>query len=425
MLAKSDVQSWDPSSLSHSRKGVFPLVILAFPLFLSVGLDNFSPALDSVINAWKILSTVVVVAWYIDRLVTHKPTPAHIVPMAVVMAMLLFSTLANSGSMQRYLVVWGGFFAVGLLVEAKIKERPLQLLLALKVVLGTLAILNCFTVLVQPEGLWTTETEGYWLLGHRNNFGAPLIAALVASAAYDFLSRRRLTVSTIVIATASLVSVALTWSASSVLTIVLTLGVILLIAMRKSGLRAPRPFLLLVLYALIDIGIVVFQIQERASDFITEVLDRSADLTGRTRIWDIVFGMIQDSPLFGNGVQLTENNGLTMYNSNFVHAHNGELDILMQGGLLTFIPFVTMIILATLKATKHYDHRAIQILYIGLILIMARSITGLFFSSYAVLIVFLLLNSGTIARLASELAPARNLLSPGKEISSRRGPGRI
>ncbi|MCH8571902.1 O-antigen ligase family protein [Nesterenkonia sp. AY15] len=328
--------------------------------------------------------------------------PAHILSIALVMFAFLVSTLANSGSVERYLVVWGGFFAVALLVEATFRERPLQLLLALKIVLGTLAVVNCATVLAQPEGLWSSPIEGYWLLGHRNNFGTPLIAALVVSAAYDLLSRQRLTIATLLIGVASFMSVVLTWSASSVLTMAMTIGAVLLVALTRAGLRGAKPFLLLVLYAALNIGIVVFQVQERVSGFITNVLDRSADLTGRTRIWEIVFDMIRESPLIGHGVQRSENNGLTIYNPHFVHAHNGELDILMQGGLLAFIPFVIMIIITTRNASHYYSNRAVQILYIGLILVMLRAITGLFFSPYAVLLVFLLLNSQTIARIYNE-----------------------
>lgn len=395
-----------PATTTDKRKGVIPLVLLAFPLFLSVDLENVSAILDNIINVWKIMSLAICAFLYVDRILARKPAAAHIIPMLLVMLALLFSTIVNAGSLDRYLIVWGGFFAVCLLVEANINERPLQMMLALRIVLVSLAVFNFATVLAQPSGLWSSDTEGFWLLGHRNNFGTPLIAALVVSAAYDLLSRRRLAISTYVIGGIAFASVALTWSASSVVASVLAIVAVLLVALIPRGLRALSPFLLLVTYVAVDIGIVFFQIQQRWSDFIATVLDRSADLTGRTRIWEIVFQMIRESPILGKGVQLSENNGLTNYDSNFVHAHNGELDILMQGGLLTFIPFVIMILLTARNSARFYQSRAVQILFIGLILVMFRGITGLFFSSYAVLLVFLLLNSGTIARVAVDNEPA-------------------
>lgn len=377
---------------------MFTLVVLAFPLFLSVDLDNFSSALDNIVNVWKILSSLVVVFLYINRLATRKTVPAHILPMAVVVLMLFFSTLVNAGNLEQYFVVWGGFFAVSLLVETHIRERPLQLLLALKIVLGLIVLLNFSTVLIEPDGLWSNETEGFWLLGHRNNFGTPMIAAVVVGAASDFISRRRLSLTTLVIAAASFFSVFMTWSASSVVAIVLTAVALLLVFFGK-GFWTPKPFLLLALYVVLDIGIVVFHIQEVVAEFLGNVLDRSADLTGRTRLWDIVFDMIRESPIWGHGVQLSENNGLTVYNENFVHAHNGELDILLQGGLLAFIPFVILVCLATRKAARNYDNTAVQIIFLGLILVLVHSITGLFFSSYAVLLLFLLLNSQILGRI--------------------------
>lgn len=394
-----------------------PLVLLAFPLFLSVDLDNVSSALDNVINVWKILSTLIVVLLYLNRLLGRNPGSSHTIPMILVMLALLASTIVNSGSFERYLIVWGGFLAVALLVEAHIKQRPLQLLLALKIVLGIIAVVNLGTVIAWPGGLWSTDTEGFWLLGHRNNFGTPLIAAVAVAAAYDFLARRRLTFSTLLIGAGSIASVLLTWSASSVVTVVLAAGAILLVGFTKKGLKVLRPFVLLVLYVIADVGIVIFQIQERFGDFITNVLDRSTDLTGRTRIWDLVLEMVAESPLLGNGVQLTQNNGLVEYNRNFVHAHNGELDILMQGGLLTFIPFAIMVLLVTSSASRFYENRIVQVLFIGLILVMFRAITGLFFSSYAVLLVFLLLNSDVMAKHAP--LPGAKASSEARKLSSR------
>jgi O-antigen ligase len=257
-------------------------------------------------------------------------------------------------------------------------------------------------VVLWPEGLWQVDEDAFWLLGHRNNFGAPLIAAIAVAAAYDFVSRRHLSVSTVVIAVASLASVVRTWSASSVLTVALVTVVMMLIAVSRNGATALRPFLLLGVYAAVDVGIVVFHIQEQASALIEAVLNRSSDLTGRTRIWDLVFVMIQDSPLFGNGVQRAENNGLTVVDPNFVHAHNGELNLLLEGGLLTFVPFVVLVLIVTRNAARDYRSRAVQMLYLGLIISMVRAIQGLFFSSYSVLLVFLLLNAAIVARLEFE-----------------------
>lgn len=384
---------------STSRRpigGAVALAVLAFPLFVSGDLDNVSSGLDNVMTLWKVLSAVIIVNWYIHRLLSRRPTPAHILPIMLVMFGLLFSTVANSGSLGRYLIVWGGFFVVALLVEVTIRDRPFELLLALKIVLGTIAVANCLSVLLAPDGLWSTGTQGHWLLGHRNNFGAPLIAALVVAAACDLLGRRRLTISTLIIGVAAFLSVLMTWSASSVVAIGLTIVGVLLVSLTRTGLRHVSPYLQLGLYVTVSIGIVVFRVQEVASELIAGVLDRSADLTGRTRIWDIVFGMIWESPFLGRGVQLAENNGLTRYNPHFVHAHNGELDILMQGGLLTFIPFAAMILLVTQNAARWHESRLVQLLYLGLILVMIRAITGLFFSSYAVLLVFLLLNAQSL-----------------------------
>ncbi|WP_313811131.1 O-antigen ligase family protein [Glutamicibacter sp.] len=379
----------------HSKKGVAFLVFLAIPLFLSVDLYNISLSLDRFMNTWKVASTVIILFLLVNSLIGRKKISTNILPMFVLVVVLLISTVINDGSLGRFFTVWGGFLAVCLLVEANIRERPLQLLLALKISLGLILFINFSTVLMAPEGLWRTATEGYWLLGHRNNFGAPIIATIVVSVAYDLLNKGRMTFSTLLILVASFASVMLTWSASSVVATALVIIASLMVVFGR-GIGFIKPIVLLVVYIVIDIGIVFFHIQDRWSDFIENVLNRSTDLTGRTRIWGLVMDRIEESPIWGTGVQLAENNGLTQYNANFVHAHNGELDIIFQGGFVAFIPFVVMILMATIRADRFYSSRAVQILFIGLILIMFRAITGLFFSSYACLLLYLVLNSSTI-----------------------------
>lgn len=387
----------DAQERRRFRRSTVFVILLSFPLLLSVDLYYISTGLDTVINAWKILSAVVVTLMFLNQTISGKAKLRHLVPMIAVMAVLAFSTFMNDGSFQRYAITWGGFFVVCLLVELTIRDKTVELLLALKIVLGAIIIGNFLTVVGAPGGLWSIGDEGFWLLGHRNNFGTPSIAAIVISAAYDFLVRSRLTMSTVVIGAAALGAVALTWSASSVVTVVLVFAVILIAAFGRHGLRLIRPFMLLIIYAAIDIGIVHFRIQDHFSEFIVEVLDRSTSLTGRTKIWEIVEGMFQQSPIYGYGIQLTENNGLTIYNKAYVHAHNGELDILLNGGILTLVPHVILIVMMASIAAKNYQSRTVQILYIGLIIVMFRAITGLFFSAYALLLVYLILNAKVIA----------------------------
>lgn len=393
---------------SISVKLVAQLIVLAFPLFLSVDLDNISPALDNVVNVWKVLSFLFLAAAFLQLSINNKLTP-HLVIFILLLILLLFATLLTEGSLTQYLIIWGGFFGVVLLVETYIKSWPRELLLALKITLGALVLVNALTVLAFPNGIWTTvedegwklSYEGYWLFGHRNNFGTPILAALLACSLSDIIYHGRIKKSTIAIAVVSFFSVIATWSATSLVTTALALGFLAFVNF-FGGIKAIRPGFLLGAYAAVDFGIVFFDIQKRFATLIQSVLHRSADLTGRSRLWDIVKEKIWESPVYGHGIRVTSDNGLTVYNSNYVHAHNGELDIVYNSGFLGLACYIALMLLAVTKCGKNWDCAAVQLAFFFLILMMIHAITGLFFSSYACLALWFCLNAEALKKLSQE-----------------------
>lgn len=388
-------------------KLVVQLIFLAFPLFLSVDLDNISSILDNIVNIWKLLSFLLLTVAFI-RLSINNKLSAQLIVFVSLLMILLVSTLLMEGSLIQYFIIWGGFFGVVLLAETYIKTRPRELLIALKITLSTLVLINALTVLVFPNGIWTVvqdegwrlSYEGYWLFGHRNNFGTPILAALLACSVSDIIYYARIKKSTVVIAVASIYSVVVTWSATSLVTTVLALALLVGIIIFGS-FKAIRPGYLLGAYALVDIGIVFFDIQNRFAALIKDVLHRSADLTGRSQLWDIVKTKIRESPIFGYGIRTTVDNGLTVYNSNYVHAHNGELDIVYNSGFLGLACYIVLLILAVMKCGKNWDCAAVQLAFFFLILMMVHAITGLFFSSYTCLALWLCLNAETLKKLSS------------------------
>lgn len=392
---------------SYDRNLVLKLALLSFPLFLSVDLDNISRVLDYFINGWKVISFVVLLAAYV---VFSKDNAIrkHMVAFVVLLGILFVSTIVNSGSLKQFFIVWGGFFGVILLVERYMRTSPRELLLATKIVLGFLVVSNAITVLLFPDGVWRVvhdsgwrvTYEGYWLLGHRNNFGTPILAALLAAYLADNLKGVKVGKSTILIAFASLVSVVLTWSATSVVTTVVAI-LVLVLSYVAPRVGIPKPAFLVSGYVIADVGVVFFDIQSRFSGFIENVLHRSSDLTGRKQLWDIVRQKFWDNPVIGHGVQASKENGLTVINANYVHAHNGELDVLYTAGFAGFACYCYLIVLSMIECAKYWKNNCVRISFAFLILLMIHAITGLFFSSYACFALMLCLNSSILNRMTS------------------------
>lgn len=379
------------------------LVLLIFPLFLSVDLFNISFVLDYCFNAWKIFSFLVLTYLYFKRFL-KRAISIQIVILISLILFLIISTLLNEGSISRLLVVWGGFLAVAFVVECFLEDSPREILQALKVTLVILTTLNFITVLMYPDGIWSTskdlgygyKIEGYWLFGHRNNFGMPILAALFIYSVYDLKTTGRLSIGFFLLSIEALLSVLLTQSASSIVVTIIAIAISLFVDF-KFNLKMFNPFVLLGSYVLIDISIVIFNIQKVFAGFIETVLHRSADLTGRTEIWQIVISKLHETPILGHGIQMPENNGLTVYNTDYVHAHNAELDILYNSGLAGLLCYIVLLAFAAFQCNRYYDDRTVQLAFWFLFLTLVHGITGLFFSSYAILILWCCIKAECLA----------------------------
>jgi O-antigen ligase len=86
--------------------------------------------------------------------------------------------------------------------------------------------------------------------------------------------------------------------------------------------------------------IVVFRAQEVFSFIIVSLLGKNLSFTGRTEIWDLCFIMIKNSFLFGYGFSYER--GLVYWRDTYTFGHNLILEILLLGGVLSLLLFLTV-----------------------------------------------------------------------------------
>lgn len=366
------------------------LILLETSLFLSVDLSSFSPRIDTLINILKVVSFFIFAATWIAQSFKNKLSTGAVL-MIVLTGLIGISTLVNGADITYYLIVWGGFIGVVFLVESIGSRNFCLMISTLRITLSILIIVNCITVIVFPSGLWTEGVEGYWLIGHRNSFGPLLITGIAVCAIYDQFNHRSFSPLSVIVYLASLFSTISTWSATSVLTVSAAVGVSLLIIIKPSK-RFPNPFAAMLAYAAMDIGIVFFNIQYHLQGFLNHFLHRTASLTGRVQLWAIVKERISEAPILGYGVLRSGNNGLTVYSPAYVHAHNGWLDVMHTGGIVSLITYIGILLLATKAVYKHRTEKIAQLAFACLVIHLIYSITNIFISSYTILILMIIFN---------------------------------
>lgn len=159
-----------------------------------------------------------------------------------------------------------------------------------------------------------------------------------------------------------------------------TIAVLLLIILRiLCGSSLMRTKLNIFTYASTDVlgflGVVVLRVQNAFGWFIEGVLRRNVALSGRVGVWDAVFALLANGHLvIGYGVSYMWNT-IFVNGTNYMHAHNDVLNMLMTGGLILLSLVLAFFVLAALRLYRSRGSIYAALLASGLFCFM---VIGLF-----------------------------------------------
>lgn len=357
-------------------------IFLIVPLLLFGDFDKLIHGLDTIVNTWKVVSFALVFVLYLIFWVNHRPD-VSILGLLVLCLVLLVSTIINGGSMRELVVTWGDGLALVALCEMGFSTCGKEFASNLRNAVCCIFLVNFATVLVFPNGIWRVTTngwwyEGYWVLGHRNSITFASIAAVFLSALVDTTKNRRISTLSIVTYLAAILTAVATWSATNVVvTFVMVVGS-LIVVFCGEAFRIPS-MQSFAAYAAVWIGVVLFQVQQYLAPFIETVLRRDATFTTRTYLWELSIDKISASPLIGYGVQLPANNGLTDYNPQFIHTHNGFLEVAYTGGIASLIITLFLLVLAFLRIDRIQTAQSKNLVTLALLCALVNGLTEPFF----------------------------------------------
>ena len=146
------------------------------------------------------------------------------------------------------------------------------------------------------------------------------------------------------------------------------IGFALLMAMllwfnRRALPRYATPAAMLAVSVLLFIGLHFLHIQENLGFLIRDRLGKDTDLTYRTHIWTETLKIIKNYPLTGVGLLPVEY-VRKLFGSTFVqplnHTHNQILELLMHGGVLTLLPYLGMVWIATRETLRFRRNAAVK-----------------------------------------------------------------
>ena len=290
-------------------------------------------------------------------------------PSAIDLGMILYgaamyaSCLFTHTQMLTITLILLDVFIFWALCRWFIVRQSLFPLKATTLILSAFILINFLLVLWHPAGLWHYETSGkmYFLLGgNYNNMGkAMLIAILSNSLLLELMpersgSKRMFYMAvlglTVLMSFATLVFMG---SMTSIVGVLLLLGLFALILLRARRIRVTAMMLLVVIYFGLQTWAVFRDMNTpspRMEYIVQDVLKKDMTFSFRTHIWEQTKLLIEREPLLGYGEHddqwyQTELDGLT--------THNLVLHILLKGGWVAMSCFILLVIATHIQVLRY------------------------------------------------------------------------
>ena len=335
------------------------LIFFVINFFSLVGIDKF-PDVNSYSNSWWGLSWVcasllliVVIVTYLQGLFPKfvrllKQNKAVLFFLLVALSSLLWSTYFQASLFKLFFLILAT--GAGIYFAVRYTKRELLDILSCFAVFSVLV--SFFAIFLTPVGIMQNNPyTGSWrgFFWHRNHAGS--LAALFSMIfLVRFLFEKKGQLRKMLWGVFYILSVIFTIGSHSVTGLIIFLVLSFLVVLGYFWIRWNSYIKPLHYYILSLIGVVLLVILLTNLEFFFGLLGRSSTMTGRTPMWkDLIGNVWTQHPLLGYGYgalwmqydfreALGVRLGWDLFYPYF--ADNGFLDILLNLGLIGFVPFV-------------------------------------------------------------------------------------
>lgn len=321
--------------------------------FFKPGSLSFIPRLsflDTIMDILRVIAFVIVFFCYLSSNSLSKPVLGVIAYEFI----LFFSTVLNDGNYWKLAVSCGTVIGFCMLIEMGIRKNAAILISAFFKSGFFLCSLNLIFLLIFPDGVAQSlkTFDRYNFLGVDNILPPILIPFMAVAVLYFEYYGKEVRIRSNMLIIFICATILITWSGTGVVGWFVFMVYLFFVYRRKISSFLNAAFLG-VMYAVAFFAIVVFRFQEYFSFIIEDILHKNVSLTGRTQIWDQTFILIKRSPFIGYGVY---DNLIYLRNQYYIHAHNGILEILLEGGFAALAVYIVLFVMSCRELYKYREH---------------------------------------------------------------------
>lgn len=353
------------------------MLFLIFFILLKPGSFSEYTAWKNIGNAINILRMFTCVWCLFYFLLRRGKIDKFILFVILFYCSLLFSTFYFSQSYVNLIYEFASILSWIVLFKINMLDNKDKFLTTLENTFFILLLINFITIILFPGGFYLNSSgySGNYFLGYDNNLITYIFPALALSFTNSLNKNGKIGLKSIFLLIISFCSIIFTWSATGVVSMVIMIVLFFAYTINKKDFPIKK---YIVVALSLFIGIVFLRFQNIFSFIIEDWLKKDLTFTGRTYIWDIFIGEIKKSILIGHGIVDSKYLIRTL---NAGHAHNYFLQILYQGGLVTFSMFLGFFFSAINKVKNCKEKKYVGIVifaYLISFIFEAYSLTNMF-----------------------------------------------
>lgn len=321
------------------------LFILLVPFVLPVCLSELLPSpIDDFLSLTKYLSALfaTLMLAYL-HIMLKKPAEAFEVCIALFEITFFLTTLIEQETLRaiyeavKMCAVETGIVAI--ILSASLLGCVGRFCIYIRRYYIVILSLNLLSIILFPEGMYTTEQPLNWILGFDNTHVLQFMIAIAASliADYSLFWTMRVSKTTWYILCVSIISALLRYTFTSLILLAIV-STALIGRTHISRLDARKIAIILGFIFLASLVFPFASISFRApiSDFITKLFDKGNTFFSRTDIWIETLEAITGNAVFGHGwVDFSQY--VVTAEDYLSHPHNMVLSMLFNGGVIQLI----------------------------------------------------------------------------------------
>ena len=325
------------------------LIFIIIPFLKPISLQYISnlQLIDKILDIWKIASIgIIFIVYFLNLKITKT-----LILIILFEISIILSSIINNVNLVKPINNFLTIVAFSMLVELIIRsdfKKFIKIILNIQI---PLFFINLVLIIIYPNGLdfanlyTKNHVNPLLFLSVDNGFSKWIIPFI----GFVFMryNNKFILISLWIL---SLISIIIIDSASCLLAFVIF--TILIAIYNKVKIKKVEIITLSSLYVVISIIVLYFNTKLDFFNIISQMLGRSATLTGRTELWPLAINLIEQKPIFGYGYT----SGNIEIWGGFFSSHNALLEILIHGGIFSLFIFIVIMLRTIKNMNKSYSY---------------------------------------------------------------------